>query len=345
MLCGSGNPLANSYAFSVQVRVDLSAADLAATHFSISPLFETIEALRTLRDPGRHALHLPWVRWAQHELESAPLELPRVWPLLVEPYRQPEFLMPAPSSRFPELREELRQLCLTRAEHVRANLARTFPRSRPSAADALAAHPRQELLRIASEIENGFKRLLAPHWERIRALLDADIVHRARTAANVGAARMFEELHAGISWRNDHLLLTDADGIHGDPTVASVGPGGLVLEPSVFIWPNLYVKRQTVTRTAVRYPARGIGVLWEPAPATANAIAKLIGQRRAHLLVVLRAPHTTAELARRLHVTPSAISQHLSALRDAGLIQSEQLGRQRLHMTSQLGQRLLQPPD
>jgi DNA-binding transcriptional ArsR family regulator len=329
----------------VQVRVDLSAADLAATHFSISPLFETIEALRTLREPGRHALHLPWVRWAQHELKSTPLELPRVWPLLIEPYRQPEFLMPAPSTRLPELHEELRQLCLTRTEQVRANLARTFPRSPPPAADALAADPRRELRRIASEIENAFQRLLAPHWERMRALLDADIVHRARTLANAGAARMFEELHTGVSWRTDHLLLTDADGIQGDPAVASVRPGGLVLEPSVFIWPKLYVKRQTVTRTTVRYPARGIGVLWDPAPATANAIAKLLGQRRAHLLLLLRAPHTTAELARRLHVTPSAISQHLSALGDAGLIDSEQLGRQRLHMTSQLGQRLLRPPD
>jgi DNA-binding transcriptional ArsR family regulator len=92
----------------------------------------------------------------------------------------------------------------------------------------------------------------------------------------------------------------------------------------------------------VRYPVRGAGVLWDPVPtATPDAIARLLGNRRAQLLVLLRAPHTTAELARRLHVTPSAISQHLSALRDAGLISSEHLGRQHLHMTSQLGQQLL----
>jgi hypothetical protein len=74
---------------------------------------------------------------------------------------------------------------------------------------------------------------------------------------------MFEQLHNGISWHAGDLLFTDAAGIVGDPEEASVGPGGLVLEPSVFIWPGLYVKRWTVTRTTVRYPARGVGVLGE----------------------------------------------------------------------------------
>ncbi|HZD70036.1 MAG TPA: ArsR family transcriptional regulator [Actinomycetes bacterium] len=326
----------------MRVRVDLSAEDLAATHFSISPLFETIEALRTLRDPGRHALHLPWVRWAERELAATPLELPRVWPLLIKPYRQPEFLMPAPRSRLPDLDQELRQLVATTPRQVRATLARTFPRSAPQAAEALATHPRHELRLIAAEIENAFTRLIQPHWERMRTLLDADIVYHARTLADAGAARMFEQLHTGVRWHGDHLEFTDAAGIEGDLQVAAVAPGGLVLEPSVFIWPELYIKRWTTTRTTVRYPARGAGMLWDPVPtATPNAISRLLGPRRAQLLVLLRTPHTTAELARRLHVTPSAISQHLTALRDAGLISSEHLGRQHLHMTSQLGQQLL----
>jgi biotin operon repressor len=236
----------------------------------------------------------------------------------------------------------LPQLLATTPSQVRAALARTFRRSAPPAAQALAAHPRRELRLIATEIENAFTRLVDPHWERIHTLLDADIVYRARTLADAGAARMFEQLHTGVSWHTDHLLFTDAAGIQGDPEVAAVGPGGLVLEPSVFIWPDLYIKRWTVTRTTVRYPARGVGVLWDPVPtATPGAVARLLGERRAQLLVLLRAPHTTAELARRLQVTPSAVSQHLSALRHAGLISSEHLGRQHLHMTSQLGQQLL----
>ena len=140
----------------------------------------------------------------------------------------------------------------------------------------------------------------------MRALLDADIVHRARTLADAGAARMFEQLHTGVRWHGDHLVFTDAAGIRDDPEVAMVRPGGLVLEPSVFIWPDLSIKRWSVTRTTVRYPARGAGVLWDPdATATPDAVARLLGERRAQLLALLRAPHTTAELARRLQVTPA----------------------------------------
>lgn len=326
----------------MRVRVALSAEDLAGTHFAISPLFETIEALRTLRDPGRHALHLPWVRWAEDELARLPLALPRVWPLLIEPYRQPEFLMPAPKSRLPDLRRELDALIATKPVDVRATLTRTFPDGPPDAARALAAHPRRELRRIAEEIEHAFFRLLEPHWQRIRNLLDADVVHRARTLADAGAATMFEQLNPGIRWTGDSLLLADAAGIEGDPETAELQPGGLVLEPSVFIWPDLYVKRWTTTRTVIRYPARGVSVLWDPVPTSApGTLVDLLGERRAQLLLLLRAPQTTAQLARRFEVTPSAISQHLSPLRAAGLIRSERLGRQRLHMTSSLGLKLV----
>ncbi len=54
-----------------------------------------------------------------------------MWPLLIEPYRQPEFLMPAPRSRLPDLEHELRQLLATTPNQVRAALARTFRRSLP----------------------------------------------------------------------------------------------------------------------------------------------------------------------------------------------------------------------
>jgi hypothetical protein len=228
---------------------------------------------------------------------------------------------------------------------LRGSLARVFPRRPPAAARALAAHPRRELRRIAGEIETAFARLVEPHWQRMRSVLDADIVHRARTLAGAGAARMFEQLHTGVSWHGDHLLLTDASGIEGDPDVAAVGPGGLVLEPSVFIWPRLYVKRRTATRTTIRYPTRGVELLWDPEPAAApDALARLLGERRAQILTLLGAPHTTAELARRLRITPSAVSQHLTPLRNAGLVASEDLGRQRLHMASPLGAQLTARP-
>ncbi|MFD8147926.1 ArsR family transcriptional regulator [Streptomyces sp. NPDC059708] len=38
--------------------------DLANVRFAVSPLWETVAGLRAVADPGRHALHLPWIKRA-----------------------------------------------------------------------------------------------------------------------------------------------------------------------------------------------------------------------------------------------------------------------------------------
>jgi DNA-binding HxlR family transcriptional regulator len=324
------------------LRVDLNVGDLADTHFAISPLFETVAALRVLRDPGRHAFHLPWVRWARAKLEAEPLALPRLWRLLVETRSQPEVLLPAPATRLPTLSEELERLLDVTRRQLQGSLTRVFGDDPPDAAQALLARPRPELRRLAEEITVAFDRLLAPHWSRMQALLEADIVHRARALAEVGAAGMFAELHSRLVWRTDHLVLLDPAPSGGPAQTVTLGPGGLVLSPSVFIWPELYIKSRTVTRTTVRYPVRGIGLLWEEgATPTSASLTRLLGRRRADILQRLLAPHGTGQLARQLGITDAAASQHLSVLRQAGLITTTELGRNRLHATSELGRQLI----
>ncbi|MFJ8207908.1 DUF5937 family protein [Streptomyces sp. NPDC096033] len=44
------------------VRFDVE--DLANVRFAVSPLFETVAGLRAVADPGRYALHLPWIKHA-----------------------------------------------------------------------------------------------------------------------------------------------------------------------------------------------------------------------------------------------------------------------------------------
>jgi DNA-binding transcriptional ArsR family regulator len=325
------------------LRVDLSVGDLADTHFAISPLFETVAALRALRDPGRHAFHLPWVRSVRAELERQPLGLPRLWPLLVEPAWQPEVLLPAPRTRLPSLAEELERLRAIPPAQLRESLSRVFGNRPPEAARALAARPRRELRLLAEEFTAAFDRILAADWPRLRTLLEADIVHRARALAESGAARMFADLHPRLTWHGDHLVLLDKPPASGGRVrTATLGPGGLVLSPSVFIWPELYIKSRTITRTTVRYPVRGIALLWDDGPRPpSDALTRLLGRRRAELIELLQAPQGTRELARRTGVTDAAISQHLTVLRQAGLVTTTQLGRNRLHATSKLGRDLL----
>nr|WP_285705359.1 helix-turn-helix domain-containing protein [Microtetraspora sp. NBRC 16547] len=71
------------------------------------------------------------------------------------------------------------------------------------------------------------------------------------------------------------------------------------------------------------YPARGVGTLWEHRPVTRlDAIAAVLGRSRAILLAESEAPASTTELARRTGVSAAGVSQHLTALRDAGIVQT-----------------------
>jgi hypothetical protein len=309
------------------LRLDLHVSDLAGTRFAMSPLFETVASLRALRDPGRHGLHLPWVRWAQEELAREPLRLPLTWELLVEPEHFREFLIPAPASRLPELDEELERLLATPRAYARERLGRP-PRLRA----------------LAAELREAHARLIAPSWDRMRALLDADIVHRSAELADGGALALFAGLHPELSWHADHLIARDGPRDEGPPRPVVLGPDGLVLQPSVFLWPELYVKPFTITQTTIRYPARGVAALWEPTERQAGAdeaVARLLGARRAEVLAMLRAPGTTSQLARRLGVTPSAVSQQLRVLRGAGLVSTARVGRGSVHQLTGLGARFV----
>jgi DNA-binding transcriptional ArsR family regulator len=330
--------------------LELGVADLAATRFAVSPLAETLRALPLLANPGRSALNRPWVRWARAELDQQPLRLPRVWPLIVNdlPY-WPEFLFPAPAGKSPGFDEELASLCATPAEAVRASLRRVFGEGRwPDAATDLFERPREALAEIAAEIAEYHDRLIAPHWERIRPVLDADISYHAALLAGGGARSLFSDLHPDLRWSAGRLFMTDAEAERADPWVA-LGPDGLVLLPSVFTWPDWSIKKATSTQTTLLYPVRGAATVWEgtlgavPASASADvaAVELLLGAPRTRLLEALCSPATTTALARRLGVTPSAVSQHLAVLYRGGLADRWRSGRTVLYQTSELGLALL----
>jgi DNA-binding transcriptional ArsR family regulator len=338
--------------------LELDVADLAATRFAISPLSETVRAVQLLGDRAAPAVNAPWVRWARRELGWRPLRLPRLWPLIVNGLpTHPEFLVPAPESRMPELGAELARLRATPAEAVRASLHRVWEGYPwPESARELAARPRESLAEIAAEIDECYQRLVAPHWERIRPVLEADIAYRAGLLAGGGARSLFSDLHPDLHWSGGTLTLTDTD--QGpSPFKVALGPDGVVLMPSIFNWPRVSPSRATSTQTIMLYPARGAATVWEgpdwenrawPGSAWAGdgdggeqAAEALLGAPRVRLLAALRSPATTTVLARRLGVTPSAVSQHLAVLHRGGLVGKRRSGRTVLYQTTALGLALL----
>lgn len=322
--------------------IDLSVSELARTRFGVSPLSETISGLQQLAI-WRREIHRPWLRWAAGELATRPLDLPRSWPLLVTGRLSwPQFLLPAPDRAGTTIDGNLAAMQRTTAEQVRASLRRGFGDQLTGSAAELAADPAAVLPAIAAELRAAHDRLIAPHWPRIQAILDADIAYRARRLADGGAAALFADLHPDLRWDDGRLTLTDV--ARGDSVSAGSAAGGLVLVPVVLGPPHVLVKLHTTTQTTIRYPARGIGTLWTAGtcPPSPSAV-RLLGGPRARLLDALRSPATTTGLARTLNVTPSAVSQHLSVLRGSGLVTSQRTGRHVLYLITERGLALLDP--
>jgi DNA-binding transcriptional ArsR family regulator len=274
----------------VAVWVRLAGVGLARLRFAYSPVFETVMAVDGLRTPGAHAVHLPWVRWARERLADIP-DLDRLLDRL-EGRVKPADLMPVPDARMPDLDTELR--------HV----------------------PEPE----ATTLRHCHDRLIAPHWQRITAVLEADIATRAATLADKGVEAVFHDLHPEVTWSDGELIL------HRKPEHrVDLTEHGLVLCPSVFCWPKAWIALDPVGQGVLRYPARGIGTLWEDRE-TPKDLAALIGRTRAHLLILLEAPKSTTDLATALGVTAGAVSQHIAVLRAARLITTRREGRHVLHM-------------
>ncbi|GAA3672756.1 DUF5937 family protein [Nonomuraea antimicrobica] len=321
--------------------IELGVAELAETRFAISPLSETVSALRQLGDRDRHPINRHWLRWAAGELAGRPLDLSHTWPLIVSDRPNwPEFLIPAPLGAWPSIEDDLAALRRTPASQVRTSLRRVFGDELPAPAARLAERPEAGLRAIARELRAAHDRLIAPHWARIRAVLDADVLHRAKQMAAGGAARLFADLHPDLHWGDGRLRLAGAR--WRAERLVDRGPGGLVLMPVALGSPHVLIKKRTSTQTTVRYPARGVGTLWiAGAQAPAGSTVRLLGRARAELLEALRSPATTTDLARALGVTPSAVSQHLRVLRESGLVARERSGRNVLYLTTALGTSLI----
>ncbi|WP_406392086.1 DUF5937 family protein [Streptomyces sp. NBC_00887] len=311
-------------------------SDLLRCRFALSPLWETQEAVRTLSRPGRHGYHLPWLRRIRED--AAALDLEPLWRLMPEGGHNPDFVCPPPVGPFTTFEEEIAAVRAVDPLVARDDMARALA-DRPGSLDSptgrrMLADPERAVQELADLLERAWQVLIEPHWPRLRALLEADIAYHSRRLAEVGFERLLGEISPQLRWSGSTLTVV---GTRGDHTRV-LGGQGLVLMPSVFVWPDVVGGYEPPWLPAVIYPARGIGGLWtESAERTPEALARLLGRARADVLCALDEPAGTSALAHRLSLAPSSVSAHLSVLRTAGLLTSRRYGHQVLYERTPLG--------
>ncbi|NDL58524.1 ArsR/SmtB family transcription factor [Phytoactinopolyspora mesophila] len=321
------------------LQLAFSPQDVALTRLAFSPLWEAVASVRVLQNPAAHTLHLPWVKRVRPLLDDARADL-SLFTGLTSPYPQylPGFLAPTPTTPTPDLATELASLRETDPHDVRQAVASL--RNVPAAA-TLLDDPAAGLRRLSTAIESYWELVLEPWWPRIRNLLEGDVLYRARSIADGGAHGLLDDLDPAIRWREGVLSVAHAS----VADTRQLAGRGLVLVPSVFVWPRVASKTSPPWQPVLRYPARGIATLWENGTGTPGSLSAVVGRTRATLLTELAAPASTTELAQRTSLSAGGVSQHLSALRAAGLVAGHRVGRTVLYVRTPLGDGLARPGD
>ena len=328
--------------------IPLSTEDLSRMRFATSPLLETVLSVRALLKPDEHVVHLPWVYRARKALRGTNLSPLAI--MYAEGHACPDFLSPPPTVSLLGFTEEIERLRETPSDLVQNDvedfvnyvtkilLLRLRPEQMRALEGCLKA-PRRSLHRLAETLLRYHELVIAPYWSRMYALLEADILKRGQTLALGGSEALFSNLNARIRYQGGAIELER-------PYEVVVRPGGrgITLVPCVFAWPRVSVSLHPHWRPNLAYPPRGVANLWissSPAP-NGTALEAALGAGRASVLKELLVPSTTTELARRLRLSPAAVSAHLSRLKVADLVEPHRSGRRVYYRLRCAGESLLE---
>ncbi|MEU5097712.1 DUF5937 family protein [Streptomyces sp. NPDC020996] len=309
--------------------------DFLRCRFAVSPLWETQQAVRMLKYPERHGYHAHWLRRTGRA--AAALDLTDLWLLMPRYGHCPDWLCPPPIGPAAGFEEEIAAVRASDPEEARADTAKSLADT-PGALDSAQARrwlrdPARMVRELSDTMEEVWRTLLAPDWTRLRALLEADVAFHSRRLAEVGLGRLLPEINRRFGWRAGTLTV-EFRGRHE----RHLGGQGLVLMPSVFLWPDVVSTFDPPWQPTLAYPARGIGGLWAaPDDRAPEALVRLLGRGRAAVLAALDEPAATTALALRLGLAPSSVSAHLTVLREAGLLTSRRYGHQVLYERTPLG--------
>ncbi|MFD4723565.1 DUF5937 family protein [Streptomyces seoulensis] len=311
--------------------------DFLNCRFAVSPLWETQDAVRTLRRPDRQGYHVPWLR--RIRTAAAGLDLAPLWLLMPRRGHSPDWLGAPPIGPAATFEEEIAAVRAADPEAAREDTARSLACTPGALASergrAWLADPVRMVRELADALEVAWRVLVEPEWPRLRALLEADVAFHSRRLAEAGLGTLLTELDTRLSW--DGRTLTLPGGVYE----RRLGGRGLVLMPSVFCWPDVITGFDPPWQPTLVYPARGVGGLWaEPGDRAPEALVRLLGRNRAAVLAALDDPASTTALAHRLDLAASSVSSHLTVLRESGLLTSRRYGHQVLYERTPLGMAL-----
>lgn len=316
------------------ITVPMTAADVRHTRFAYSPLAEVAESLHMISSGRVEPLHRGWFAAVRDELHRVDMPLLHA----VVPARPfiADFLFTGATDSGTTIEDQLKLVAEMPAGQLRREIEDVWQSEPvPAAALKVVDDPTGGPGRLAHTLWQYWSVAMEPHWRSMRAALDEDVAFRASELTQGGLGAMLAGLHSTVTVIGDVLHIDKRVSCQED-----LAGSGLVLVPSVFVWPRvIFAKSESDRPCSLTYAARGVGNVWSQERRLAShedPLAALLGRSRAAIIDCLALPMSTSELALKLGQSPPSISQHLAVLRRSGLATSWRSGRRVLYRRSVL---------
>ncbi|HEX7744690.1 MAG TPA: helix-turn-helix domain-containing protein [Micromonosporaceae bacterium] len=217
----------------------------------------------------------------------------------------------------------------------------------PRSAAALARGDIEMLDHLTRSMRYYQRFAITPYWTHIQTAVDADRAQRVRVLLDSGTDALLTSLGPAVRWEGGVLE------VHDYPTDREVhlDGRGLLLVPSFFCVRVPVALADPGLPPVLVYPVDRFGGLASVPDPTAppesssesgrEALAALLGRTRAAVLEAVGDGCSTGAVARRLHISPAAASQHATVLRNAGLLVSRRDRNTVLHTLTPLGRAVL----
>ena len=335
------------------LRFRIADDDGELVSFSSSPLVETILSLHVLAEPKHHPLQHPWVR----RMRSLDPALKRSIRAFVFAYRRyvPDFAAPSPTLDYLTFEQELDSVLALEPEQLALEFLRPLWDHEGKRDPGLLRLPevREHAVRVTrywggdaelvqlifddpAELASRFAELLRAYWEatfaeewaRLEPRLASTISEAGERIAAGGVYDVLGDLAGTIVVDRERGEFGLNLPHHHTAEVTEDNP--LVLVPSAFAWPHVYVNCDPPWPLHVVYPAPFVARDARPQVPDEELIRLLraLGDdvRLRALRLIAERPRSTQELAPLVGISEAGLSKQLRALADAGLVTSRRDG-------------------
>src|SRR5690348_5202029 len=302
-------------------RVRFSRDDLLLTRFAEAPA-PLVEVSAGLLEMRRRPTVLS--RWAVRARRTFPVTARPLLDLVPPSLPSPAFVDPP----VPDLEEGLEIVRATPAWVVAQEVAECWRGSGhpPPWLRALADGDAEAMEIVVRALRDFYLACVAPCWPQIVATFRADVAERIGVLATGGLAEVLGTLHETLAWRDNSLERSWRSG-----DCALDGQGVQLLPSKLWTGPPLFADHPPEAGgNALIYAARAAASAEDASPPP--NLAGLLG---------LRTPRSTTELAACVGTSAPSASEHATALRASGLVQTVRRGRGVNHSLTPLGRSLL----